>query len=481
MHSSSLARVQRDLKSLQVRWKVDKKAMLPLTDPELLHFLPDREIMDHLIRLYFDTAECLYRILHRPSFWKEYSIFWENPEAANPALIVLILLIMAVVSCISIQEKPTYIGDSALARERAVLWIEVAEWWLGRQSHKHTYLAIWQIRSLLVLAKQVNVVKKKEFWTSAGNLVREAMSAGFHRDPGFLGEKVSVFDQEMRRRLWATMIELELQASIDRGMPSASAGIPSDCAPVLNANDENLSVESDDQPTSKPWSEYTESSFLHISRSSFSLRVSLNSLANDLSSPLRYEEVLNYEEKIMQELQKLPSLTESENDPEGQEFPIMARSLLDIQLRQFLIMLHAPFARQADVNSRYLVSRMICFNAAAKIIEQYSKLARSDSFLLLLLRHDYFRGALVICHHLHVSIAIHSMYSMIRDSDLLFLLTIAQMISFLIQIAMHSSRTWRMPSICLRAELPGWVLDIRIIGISQPHYLSFSLQLCPTS
>jgi hypothetical protein len=411
MHNSSLARVQRDLKSLQVRWKVDKRSMLPLTDPELLHFLPDREVMDYLIRLYFDTSECMYRILHRPSFWKEYGIFWENPEAANPGFVVLILLIMAVVSCISPQEKPAYIGDSALARERAVLWIEVSEWWLGRQSRKHTYLAIWQIRSLLVLAKQVNVVKKKEIWTAAGNLVREAMSAGFHRDPGFLGEKVSIFDQEMRRRLWATMIELELQASIDRGMPSASAGIPSDCAPVLNANDEDLSVECDDQPVSKPWSEYTETSFLHISRSSFSLRVSLNSLANDLSSPLLYEEVLNYEERIMQEVQKLPSPTGSEDNQDSQEYPTMARSLLDIQLRQFLILLHAPFARQADINSRYLVSRMICFNAAAKIIEQYSKLARSGSFLLLLLRHDYFRGALIICHHLHVSIAIHSMYT----------------------------------------------------------------------
>jgi hypothetical protein len=124
------------------------------------------------------------------------------------------------------------------------------------------------------------------------------MSAGFHRDPNLLGEKVSVFDQEMRRRLWASMIELELQASVDRGMPSASAGVPSDSATILNVNDEDLTGEGDSLPTPKPWDEYTAGSFLHISRASFSIRVSLNSLVNDLSTSLRYDEVLNYEEMV---------------------------------------------------------------------------------------------------------------------------------------------------------------------------------------
>lgn len=417
VHNSCLARFQRDSKAVQVKWKVEKKSMLPLKDLELLHFLPDRETMEYLIRLYFDTSETMYRILHRPSFWKEYGMFWDNPQSANPAFIVLMLLMMAVVSCTSQKGKSMYVGDSAVGRERAVWWIEVCDLWLERHSKKHIFLAIWQARCLLMLAKLVNVVKKKQLWTQAGTLVREAMSAGFHRDPSFLGDKVSVFDQEMRRRLWATMIELELQVSIDRGMPSASAGIPSDCAAVLNTNDEDLTTDSDSPPISKPWKEYTESTFLHISRVSFSLRVSLNSLANDLSSPLLYEEVLNFEEMITQELQKLPP-ARSGGTEDTQGLPIAVRTLLDVQLRQFLIMLHAPFARQAETNSRYLVSRMICFNAAASIIEQYSKLSNSGSSLLLLLRHDYFRGALIICHHMYISISLQSIYSFHRSEFL---------------------------------------------------------------
>ena len=410
MRHTSLPRVQRDLKELQEKWKGDKTDVLPFNKVELLQLVPDRESVDYLAHLYFDSVETMYRILHRPSFWKEYQMFWENQHEANPAFIIVILLMMATVSCLSLTERPTYIGDSALSRERAVFWIEVSERWLDRHSQKNIYLAIWQIRCLLILSKQVNLVKKKRIWTGAGTLLREAMSAGFHRDPSCLGEKVSVFDQEMRRRLWATMTELELQASIDRGMPSGSAGIPSDCATVLNVNDDELTVECDSPPISRPWKEHTESSFLHTLRASFSLRVSLNSLVNDLNAPLPYEEVLNYEEMVTEELQKLPPCVGAGENQATQAFPELARTLLDTQLRQFLILLHAPFARQTDTNSRYLVSRMICFSAASSILEQYSKLINSGNFLLLLLRHDYFRAGLIISHNMYISISIQSMY-----------------------------------------------------------------------
>jgi hypothetical protein len=411
-HHTALPRVQRDLKTLQLRWKGEKTNIaLRLTDEELLQLVPSRQIVEHYVRLYFDTSETMYRVLHQPNFWKEYQLFWEDQQAASPAFVVILLLIMATVSCISTKEEPKFIGDSAMARERAVLWIEVSERWHRQHSQKNIYLAIWQIRCLLLLAKQINVVKKKKTWTAAGTLVREAMSAGFHRDPSLLGEKVSVFDQEMRRRLWATMTELELQVSIDRGMPSATAGVPSDSATVLNIDDDELVVEPGSPPIPKPASEYTACSFLHISRASFSLRVTLNSLVNDLSSPSRYEEVLNYEEQVTKEIQKLPRRAGPEKTRNNGELPNLTReALLDIQLRQFLILLHAPFARQADSNSRYSLSRMICLNAAASMIEQYSQLQGSGKFLLLLLRHDYFRAALNICHTMYTSISIRSVF-----------------------------------------------------------------------
>ncbi|OCK76825.1 hypothetical protein K432DRAFT_428448 [Lepidopterella palustris CBS 459.81] len=409
-HNTSLPRVQRDLKKLQIRWKDARTNLLPSTDSELVHFLPERETVDDLVRLYFDTFETMYRILHFPSFWKEYQMFWDNPQVANPPIVVLILLVMATVSCLSVKEQPKYIGDSSIARERAVMWIEVSEWWLRRHSQKNLFLATWQVRCLLTLAKQVNLVKKKQAWTAAGTLVREAMSAGFHRDPSILGEKVSLFNQEMRRRLWATMVELELQAAIDRGMPSALVSINFDCATVLNVNDEDLGVECDSLPTSRPLGEYTACSFLCISKLSFSLRVTLSSLLNDLSASLPYNEVWKYEEIIRNELEKISPQAEGAENQGIQGLPPMARILLDIQLRQFFILLHAPFAREAKNNTQFLPSMMVCFNAAASILEQHSQVTSSGNFLLLLLRHDYVRAALVICHNMFISLSIKNNY-----------------------------------------------------------------------
>lgn len=407
-HHTSLSRVQRDLKTLQVTWKNEKADSLPSQDSNFLDLLPAREAVDDLVRLYFDTFETLYRILHAPAFWREYQGLWEDPQAARPAFIVTILLMMSVVNCISPREHLTYIGDSATAREAAILWIETCDLWLQRQSQKHAYLAIWQIRCLLLLAKISNNVKKKRTWTSAGSLLRQAMSAGFHRDPSLLGAKVSIFDQEMRRRLWATMVELELQISVDRGMPSAIAGFPCDVAPVLNVNDEDFEEGSEKAPAEKPWYQYTATSFLHLSRSSLSLRASLNSSLNELSSHTQYEEILIYDEKIIQKLQEVAPRNDPEAVQEGGIFPDLVRTLLDVQLRQFLLLLHGPLARQAQSNSRSSLSKMICFNAASSILDQYSKLCASGNNTLLLFRNDIFRAALSLCHTIHVSSSIQS-------------------------------------------------------------------------
>ena len=416
MHHTSLPRVQRDLKALQVRWKVEKAEAWRFKDFNLLNLLPAREIVDHLIHLYFDTFETMYRILHIPTFWKQYFRFWDDIQVARPGFVVILLLAMAAVNPISSKDPSTYIGDSATARETAVIWIEACDSWLQRQSQKHVDLTMWQIYCLMILAKQSNIVKKKRTWTVAGNLMRQAMSAGFHRDPSLLGPKVSIFDQEMRRRLWATMVELELQTSIDRGMPSALAGISCDSANALNVNDDDFGEESRKPPSQRPWDEYTKASFLHISRSSLGLRVSLNAVLNELSSHPQYEDVLAYDDKIMQKLQDNPSRSSFQGARDVSILPDLPRTLLDIQLRQFLILLHSPFARQVESNSRYSLSKMVCFNAASSILDQHSKLIKAGNYTLCVFRNDIFRGALAICHNIYVSIAVQSrrLYFFIR-------------------------------------------------------------------
>ena len=407
-HQKSLYRVQHDLKTRHRKWKQEKVNTLSTPQLDFTYLLPDQRKIDELVHLYFNNFESVYRILHGPSFWEEYARFSRDHQSTSSAFVVLVLLVMACATCIVRNDQTRYVGDSSLGRERAIMWIEASEAWLRSHSQKNIYLAVWQIRCLLVLAKLVNTVKKKRHWTEAGTLVREAMAAGFHRDPVLLGGKISAFDCEMRRRLWATMTELELQVSTDRGMTSTSGGIFSDTKGVLNVEDRDLTDEPDELENERPDDEYTSSSFLYFSNSSFSLRVSLNSVVNDMSSPLRYEEVMHYEELITTELQKLPPWTSVQSPSNEAGLSLVARTLLDIQLRQYLIMLHGPFARQSESTSRHALSRMVCFEAAASILDQHARLNESKNSMLLLLRHDYFRAALVICQNSFVSMSLRS-------------------------------------------------------------------------
>ncbi|KAJ5736934.1 uncharacterized protein N7483_002059 [Penicillium malachiteum] len=408
-NQKSLYGVQHDLKNRHKKWKVEKVNTLSTPQLDFTYLLPERRTIDELVHLYFDTFESVYRIIHVPSFWEEYAKFSRDHQSTSSAFVVIVLLLMSCTSCIQRNKQTQYVGDSSLERERAIMWIEASESWLRSHSQKNIYLAVWQIRCLLVLSKQVNTVKKKRHWTEAGTLVREAMAAGFHRDPVLLGGKISAFDREMRRRLWVTMTELELQSSTDRGMISTSAGIFTDTKGVQNIEDKDLTDEPQPEELENQGSvEYTSSSFLYFSNTSFSLRVKLNSMVNDMSSPLRYEEVMHHEELITKELQQLPPWRSVQSSPDKPGFSLVARTLLDIQLRQYLIMLHGPFARQSESSSRHALSRMICFDAAASILDQYVRLNECQNSMLLLLRHDYFRAALVICQNSYISISLKS-------------------------------------------------------------------------
>jgi hypothetical protein len=286
----------------------------------------------------------------------------------------------------------TYIGDSSTLRERAIALVEISESWLERQSQKNLSLARWQCRCLVLLARISNTIKKKQTWNVAGNLLRQAMSAGFHRDPSLLGTPMGEIDQEMRRRLWATIMELELQVSIERGMPSMLTIVTWDTTNVLDLLDEELDESGGERLPQPPWSP----SFLRSSRASLSLRLSLTAAINDADSPLTHDDVLKYDEQIISHLQQLETNACSE-EPGIKARHALSETVLDLQLRQFLLLLHTPFAVDQQQSSRASTSRLACLNAASTVIESCSKLSRTNYNFISLTRTDLFRSAFVIC------------------------------------------------------------------------------------
>ena len=395
----TLAHAQRELRGMKVKGD-GQDDMVPPDDHTLRSLLPQRQIVDQLVQIYVSTFETTHRILHLPSFWREYAQLWDAPHEARPGFIALVLLIISTTNSIRDSGSPTFRGDSSLERETAMMWVRKCDAWLQSQSQKHTDLTRFQLLCLSFLSKQINSVKRKRTWTSAGTLMRLAMSAGFHRDAEIVnirhaghgnGKKVSLFDQEIRRRLWTTISELELQAAQERGMPAMTRDLVEDCGLVMNIEDEDLEQGSEELPESKPLSQFTRSSYQHLSWSSRALRLELTSMINGPSRRVPYEDVLIYDKRIMQALDEIPFWNNSESE--------VARVLLQLQLQQLLLALHRPFARNRPGNSQYNYSAMIYLKSAELIIDLHDNVSRSSNQLLGLLRNDLLGAALAICYN----------------------------------------------------------------------------------
>lgn len=215
--NSTLARLREDHQKLEDRTRGSKLSNRVLSVPDLRSLLPDRATVDKVVKTYFDTFETTYRILHIPSFWAAYQSYWDAPSETNSDMDATVLAILACTLCISTHESTRYDTNGSTFRSKAILWIKACEAWLRTQSNKHRTLATLQVRCLRLLALSTTCFKTKVFYQEVQAHVGIMRASGLHRDPSILGTRCSVFEGEIRRRLWATSMELEIQASIDKG------------------------------------------------------------------------------------------------------------------------------------------------------------------------------------------------------------------------------------------------------------------------
>lgn len=215
--NSTARRLAQDMKAFEERARSDKSSYRVLSITSLRDLFPDRAIVDVLIRTYLNTFEKTFRIVHVPSFQAAYNCYWDLEQKDGMDMDALIIAIMACTLCISNHESPRYCHNGSTFHIKAVLWIKACETWLKRLSNKHRTLTSIQVRCLRLLALSVTSHKRKEYYQEVQAHLGLMRASGMHRDPAIAGKRCSPFEGEMRRRLWATSVELELQASIDKG------------------------------------------------------------------------------------------------------------------------------------------------------------------------------------------------------------------------------------------------------------------------
>lgn len=400
---------------------------------DLESLIPSRVLADYLVDIYFSTFENTLRILHFPSFMTEYNAFWisrgESSECKSCTDIFAAKL-LALITCASCFADSATLAltdtDTDSLQRDAQIWIRaVALWVASATNYAQLSLGMIQIKCLLLIARQAIAWEGDLTGISSGYLMREAVMMGLHRDPVNF-PNIAPFWAEIRRRLWLTIVELELQTALYSGVPVAILWDEFDCSPPSNVDDEDLLVESTYLPPSRPINIRTRTSFQIALAQTLQARLRVAKAINSVRFNMSYDEVQQISETLTTglaeapaELQTNSSATDEHSDNLNQGL-IFRRSLYLFLVYRCLLALHRPFFLNLaeNHNERYVVSRRMCVQASLAVLSQLKlsshsvqnmSIDRSTSnypYLLQLrggmFRDDIFHAAASLCFELRL-------------------------------------------------------------------------------
>ncbi|KAK4127166.1 hypothetical protein N657DRAFT_641111 [Parathielavia appendiculata] len=343
--------------------KVDRPAPR-LNSPGVVLTLPPRETADAKARLYFAAFESTHRILHVPTFWTEYQRCWDHPDSITADLRLKVLLVIGIGSSLYDHGDVTATHRNT---ESVQQWICAAQTWISGPVEKDRLdITGLQIHCLTMLARQLFAIGGDTVWVSMGSLVHGAMQIGLHRDPKHL-PAMPVLQAELRRRLWATILELVVQSSLDAWMPLRISLDEFNTEHPSNINDDEIE-ESTTVLRSHPRDRFTSTSMQLAMLDSLSTRFRVVQLLNDLQSNRSYNQFLTLTSELTSALQAYTTLFTRTNSNESNGPTPFHRNLLDYLARRFIVPLHFPYSHQARTNPMFHYSVKVSLDAALALV-----------------------------------------------------------------------------------------------------------------
>ncbi|KAJ6143578.1 C6 transcription factor [Penicillium samsonianum] len=396
---SEIAGIFKDCRHLRQAMKAQESVRLNHPVPDMLSTLPNQAVCDVLVDAYLRTFELIYRIIHIPSFREEYRQFWAQPHSISTHFLMKLVLILALGS--------TFYPDRSNRvhiRRLAHTWIFAAQWWLVGPSEKSTVnLDGLQVGCLLLLARQTNSLPGTS-WLSAGSVLRMAISMGLHRTPD-LFPALSVYQSEMRARLWATVLELTLLSSLDAAMPLPFSLQDIDYTAPSNLFDEQFDPETETLPTPQSSNHLTDSSIQLLLLKSLPVRVeAVRLLNNQHRQGLSYETVLRLANELRSACRDIAALfdTSRNQSRHAARNPGMTNfhlRFIDTYLHRYILFLHRPFMIQARKDPQFYLSRKVCLESCVVVASYADHLSLPSDTLddlshLTIVGRGSFKGAL---------------------------------------------------------------------------------------
>ncbi|GFG08324.1 hypothetical protein IFM61392_05307 [Aspergillus lentulus] len=326
----------------------------------LKDLIPPQAITDQLIQAYLRTFESVLRVLHVPLFLHECQGFWERPLASSEDFQLQLLLVISIGALFSPKLR-----DSC----NESVWIHAAESrLLSNGGDRWTGLTGVQNLCLLMIARLVSPYHSGAdlVGLSVESLMRAAMRIGLHISPKMLPQ-MSFYEQELRRRLWATVLEISLQFSIEVG---AVPLIPMDGVDFelpLNVPDESFDQNTETEPTSKPLDDLSHTSIQIFLMESFPVRLEIARMVNCPRREIPYQRLLQLSSRLSAHCRSTQArLNVGNNKAQSQKFPVR---LLNMFMYRYLLALHVPFALKASTDPTLYFSRKVSLEVALSLLD----------------------------------------------------------------------------------------------------------------
>jgi len=367
--------------------------------------LPSKAICDRLVRAYLDGFDLLYRVLHIPSFMSQYNQYWEGnqqPECFLPQLL----------SIMCVGYRITGAGKGQFRNDREGIHMPTAcalvrAWLDGLRGKQLVEFSSLQTEVLLLMAQRVLNTHYQETWRQLGLLVRMAMTMGLHRDPSEYSHEISPFWAEQRRKVWTTILELDIHFSVQLNLPCCIREGEFTCQPPRNLNDDELHPNMAELPPSKPIEVDTNARVQVLAANTMKTRLRVVDMVSRIDSIHDYQEIIDVANELEQALEDMRYLVppKQSSDPKEEQRRWMTRVTLDVTCRRPLLALYRPFALgSADapkqVVTGYLRSCMIILTYLDELDASGPNYPHSWQSHHLILRRDITPASFGVCYYL---------------------------------------------------------------------------------
>ncbi|KAG2416867.1 hypothetical protein HFD88_008084 [Aspergillus terreus] len=318
--------------------------------------MPPKEVADSLVEIYLRTFESVRRVLHIPSFRRDYEALWASDGPPDMAFVVQLKLVLSLGAAMY--------DDNFSLLPSAVRWVREAQTWFSEPASKSRLtLQFLQTNILLILARDVVGVSGTLVWISAGSLLRLAIFMGLHRDPSYLPGRKNTFTAEMHRRLWSTILEITLQTSLESGGPPLLSLDDFDTQPPGNFDDDQITTE-DAAP--KPPEEFTQMSIALALRKLFPLRLAILRFLNSIDAHKSYNETLRLDSELRLSYKSICRALQASRSQSGKHPSQFQTHSLEWLVQQSFLALHVPFFTATMHETAFAFSRKVVIDSCIK-------------------------------------------------------------------------------------------------------------------